>query len=249
MKQIGKINTKKFGRIGVLMGGPSSERKISLKSGKAVYQALKAQGLDVVRLDIDHNASNQIKRAKINCAFIALHGKFGEDGRIQEILESLNIPYTGSGVTASYLCLDKPASRRILKQHQIPVPKYEILSYRSWRKQLKELKLKFPLVVKPSSEGSSIGITFVEQPAKLSRAVKYAFNYDQTVIVEQYISGREITVGILNERPLPVVEIVPKQRFFDFCSELSNYCRIVPQFRMCIQSIMECHNGDIIFEN
>lgn len=204
-------------RIGVLMGGPSSERDISLKSGKAVYQALKQQGLEVVPLDIRKKAPYPfLKKAKISCAFIALHGKFGEDGKIQRILESLDIPYTGSGVMASSLCLDKIASRRIFKQYNIPVPEYDILKRSSWKKHLSGLNLKFPVVVKPSSQGSSIGVTFVERPEKLTRAVKCALKYDDAVIIEGFIKGREITVGILNERPLPVVEIVPKRRFFDF---------------------------------
>jgi len=206
----------KIGRIGVLMGGPSAEREISLKSGKAVYQALKEQGLDVVPLDIRNNSSKKIKRAKISCAFIALHGKFGEDGTIQRILESLRIPYTGSGVIASRLCLDKLASRRIFKHYNIPVPEYDILTRKSWKKRLKELALKFPVVVKPSSQGSSIGVTFVDKIRNLNRAINLAFNYDDTVIIEKYIKGKEITVGILEERPLPVVEIVPTTQFFNF---------------------------------
>ncbi|MCQ9208281.1 MAG: D-alanine--D-alanine ligase [Omnitrophica bacterium] len=207
---------EKFGRIGVLMGGPSSEREISLKSGRAVYQALKEQGLNVVPIDICNNSLKNIKQAKINCAFIALHGKFGEDGTIQSMLESLCIPYTGSGVRASRLCLDKVASRRIFKQFAIPVPKYDVLNRQSWRKRLPQLKLKFPLVVKPSTEGSSIGVTFVEKRRKLNQAINYAFNYGDTTIIERYIKGKEITVGILKDKALPVVEIVPKSRFFDF---------------------------------
>ncbi len=206
----------KLGRIGVLMGGPSSEREISLKSGKAVYRALKEQGLDVVALDIGNNPTKEIKQAKISCAFIALHGKFGEDGTIQRILESLHIPYTGSGIIASKLCLDKVASRRILKRYNIPVPQYALLERNSWKKCLKELSLRFPVVVKPSSQGSSIGITFVDKIRNLNYAIDSAFKYDDTVIIEKFIKGREITVGILGGRALPVVEIAPKRQFFDF---------------------------------
>lgn len=206
----------KFGRIGVLMGGPSSEREISFKSGRAVYQALKEQGLEVVPLDIGNNSLPRIKQAKISCAFIALHGKFGEDGTIQRILESLQIPYTGSGIIASELCLDKVASRRIFKDYNIPVPEYSVLQRSSGKSCLKGLKIRFPVVVKPSSQGSSIGISFVDKGCALSKALKLAFSYDQTVIIEKYIKGREITVGILKNRPLPVVEIIPKRRFFDF---------------------------------
>ncbi len=207
---------RKIGCIGVLMGGPSSEREISLKSGKAVYQALKEQGLDVVPLDIRNNSLRRIKQAKISFAFIALHGKFGEDGTIQKILESQHIPYSGSGVISSCLCLDKVASRRILKYYNIPAPEYDIVHHKSWKRHLKKLCLKFPVVVKPSSQGSSIGVTFVDRSDKLNQAVNCAFKYNDTIIIEKYLKGREITVGILEDRPLPVVEVVPLRRFFDF---------------------------------
>ena len=207
---------RKIGRIGVLMGGESSERKISLKSGKAVYQALKKQSLDIVPLDIRNNSLKKIKQSGISCAFIALHGKFGEDGTIQKMLESLHIPYTGSGAIASYLCLDKIASRHIFKHHNIPVPEYDILNRKSWKRCLKRLNLEFPVVVKPSSQGSSIGVTFVDKASKIKRAINLAFKYDQAIIIEKYIKGREITVGVLEDEPLPVVEIVPKKNFFDF---------------------------------
>lgn len=211
-----KAKNCKIGRIGVLMGGSSSERKISLKSGQAVYQALKEQNPEVVPLDIRNNSLKKIKQAKISFAFIALHGKFGEDGTIQRILESLHIPYTGSGVIASSLCLDKIASRRIFEHHSIPVPKYDILNRKYRKRYIKELDLEFPIVVKPSTQGSSIGVTFVDKTWQLKQALILAFNYDDTIIIEKYIPGREITVGILEDRPLPVVEIVPKKRFFDF---------------------------------
>jgi D-alanine-D-alanine ligase len=205
----------KFGRIGVLMGGTSAEREISLNSGKAVYQALKAEGLNVIPIDIRSNSLRKIKQAKISVAFIALHGKFGEDGTIQRLLETLRIPYTGSGVMASYLCLDKIASRRIFKHYNIPVPEFQTF-HRQSKDYLQRLNLKFPLVVKPSSQGSSIGITFVDDASKLKQALNAAFKYDDTVLAEKYIPGREITVGILEGKALPVVEIVPKKRFFDF---------------------------------
>ncbi len=206
----------KIGRVGVLMGGPSSERDISLKSGRAVYRALKRQGLDVVALDVGSRPENKIKRAGLKIAFIALHGRFGEDGKIQKILESLNIAYTGSRPIASFLCLDKLASRRMFEQLNLPVPEYEFLHRANYKQHLKALRLKCPLVVKPANEGSSIGVSFVNKVSGLVSAAELAFKYDQTVIIEKYIRGREITVGILNEQPLPVVEIVPKQRFFNF---------------------------------
>jgi D-alanine-D-alanine ligase len=138
------------------MGGPSSEREISLKSGKAVYQALKEQDLDVVSLDIRNNSLEKIKRARLSVAFIALHGKFGEDGTVQRELESLRIPYTGSGVEASSLCLDKVASRQVLRESDVPVPVASVLNRKVWKSDLKKLNLDFPVVVKPSSQGSSV---------------------------------------------------------------------------------------------
>jgi D-alanine-D-alanine ligase len=209
----------RIGRIGVLMGGTSSEREISLKSGQAVYQALKEQGLDVLPLDIRGSLVKKLKQTGISLAFIALHGRFGEDGTVQGILESLGIAYTGSGPMASFLCLDKIASRRIFRHYNFPVPEYKVLERSFWSKDSQELDFAFPVVVKPCTQGSSIGVTFVNEPTALKRAIKLAFGYDDTVLVERYMQGREITVGILEDKALPVVEIVPKSRFFDFSAK------------------------------
>ncbi|MFH1045431.1 MAG: D-alanine--D-alanine ligase [Candidatus Omnitrophota bacterium] len=206
---------KKLRRVGVLMGGPSSERDISLKSGWAVYRALKEKGVAVVAIDVRANAKAQVRKADISCAFVALHGKFGEDGTIQKMLESLEIPYTGSGVIASYLCLDKVASRRIFQHYYIPVPEFEVLHRRA-KKSRQNISLAFPVVLKPSNQGSSIGVTCVSKRAQFRKALDLAFEYDDTVIVEKYLPGREITVGVLDDTPLPVVEIIPKEKFFNF---------------------------------
>jgi D-alanine-D-alanine ligase len=233
-----KNKKNKLGKIGILMGGSSSEREISLKSGWAVYHALKGQGLDVVALDIRKNSAQKIKQQKIALAFIALHGKFGEDGTVQRMLESLHIPYTGSGVLASYLCLDKVASRRIFKYYNIPVPKYGIVTRTSWKDRLKNLGFKYPVVVKPSTQGSSIGVTFVDNVHTLKKALELAFSYDDTIIIEKYIKGKEITVGILEDRPLPIVEILPLKRFFDFQAK---YERGRSEYRVPARlSISEC---------
>ena len=205
----------KLGRIGVLMGGPSSEREISLKSGKAVYHALKTQGLEVVPIDIHTNSIKKVKHANISLAFIALHGSFGEDGTVQQMLEEIHVPYTGSGAIASYLCMDKVVSRRIFSHYNIAVPEFEIF-HRHSKRSLQKPSLKFPLVLKPSNQGSSIGVAFVSNIAQFQKALKNAFSYDDTIIVEKYISGREITVSILDNKPLPIVEIVPRGKFFDF---------------------------------
>jgi D-alanine-D-alanine ligase len=198
------------------MGGSSSEREISLKSGKAVVDALRQEGYNVIALDVSDNlkqVQNRLEEAHINVAFIALHGRFGEDGTIQKLLESLNIPYTGSGVKASSLALDKIASRKKFKDFGIAVPEYRIVTSDV---SVNDDNLHFPLVVKPSSQGSSIGLSIVEDKKDLSKAIKLALSFDEQVIVEEYIYGREITVGILDEEALPVVQIVPKRRFYDY---------------------------------
>jgi D-alanine--D-alanine ligase len=210
-----------FGRVGVLMGGPSSEREISLKSGKAVYEALKKSGLQVAAIDIKTDSFDKntklIKSHKINCAFVALHGRFGEDGQIQRILEKINIPYTGSGVLASKLAMDKIASRKIFKAAGLKVPKYKVLdkpSYSSGHKIYQGLK--FPLVIKPATHGSSIGLSIINAAGNLKKALDLAFSFDDRVIIEEHVKGREVTVGILEEKALPVIEIIPKKIFFDY---------------------------------
>jgi D-alanine-D-alanine ligase len=211
----------KFGRVGILMGGPSSEREISLKSGNAVYEALKESGLKVIPIEIvtDNIGDNinLIKSHKINCAFVALHGRFGEDGQIQEILEILKIPYTGSGVFASRLAMDKVASRSLFEAWGLKVPKYKVIN-KGYYKKMSPLSenLGMPLVIKPVTHGSSIGLSIINKKADLKKALDLAFTFDERVIIEEYIRGRELTVGILGLRPLPVIEIIPKKTFFDY---------------------------------
>lgn len=216
------MGIRKLGKIGVLMGGPSSERDISLKSGKAVYDNLKDAEFDVVSIDIlTDTVSENIKLIKshgIDCAFIALHGRFGEDGQVQELLEGLKIPYTGSGVKASRLAIDKIASRDIFEKNGLCVPNYKILKKHAYKPGL-DLGLsgfKYPLVVKPATNGSSIGLSIVDKKGGIKKAIDLAFDFDDRILIEEYILGREITVGILEEQALPVIEVVPKNRFFDF---------------------------------
>ncbi|MFH0913467.1 MAG: D-alanine--D-alanine ligase, partial [Candidatus Omnitrophota bacterium] len=212
----------KFGRIGVLMGGPSTERKISLKSGHAVNKALRNSGVDTVAIDIktDNIRENTrlIRSSKIDVAFIALHGCFGEDGQIQELLSTLKIPYTGSGIMASRLAIDKVASRKIFQTHGLAVPKYKAedrFSYNTnWR--VHNTNFSLPLVVKPVTHGSSIGLSIVDKRGDLDKAADLAFSFDERIVIEEYIKGREVTVGILVDKALPVIEIVPKTRFFDY---------------------------------
>ena len=217
-----ETNLNNFGRIGVLMGGPSSEREISLKSGQAVFESLKIRDLDAVAVDIQTDNWQEnlrlIQDINIDIAFIALHGRFGEDGQIQTLLEQLNIPYTGSDSVASGLAMDKVASRAIFVKEGLPAPNYVVLSEGSDRNlySIITADLNPPFVVKPAAEGSSIGLSIVSSRTELEKAVDIAFSFQQSIIVEEYIPGREITVGILDDSVLPVVEIIPQNRFYDY---------------------------------
>jgi len=221
-----KIMTK---RVGVLMGGPSCERDISIKSGTAVTGALKNKGIDAVSIELASSSSmngykemveEKIRLSSPDIVFVALHGEFGEDGGIQGILEEMNIPYTGSKVKASSLGMDKIKSKEIFGSKNIPMPRYIVVDRQgfdfssdpeTYFKELGNI-----LVVKPSDEGSSIGLSIVDSKKDFYEALNNAFRYSDRVIVEEYIKGREITVGILEDKALPIVEVLPKKRFFDF---------------------------------
>lgn len=215
----------RFGRIGVLMGGPSTEREISLKSGMAVYNSLKDSGLNAEAIDIETDDRKEniklLKSRALDCVFLALHGRFGEDGQIQRILETLKIPYTGSGVLASGLAMDKIVSRRIFKRAGLYVPQDIVLNAGLSQGRQEELIRSFglPLVIKPSSHGSSIGLSIVREKKEMKKAILAAFKFDRKVIIEEYIKGRELTVGILSGRALPVIEIIPKRAFFDYTAK------------------------------
>ncbi|PIQ86616.1 MAG: D-alanine--D-alanine ligase [Candidatus Omnitrophica bacterium CG11_big_fil_rev_8_21_14_0_20_43_6] len=218
------MEIKDFGRVGVLMGGPSSEREISLKSGRAVFAALVEAGVNAVAIDIttDHEQENisLLKKHNLDCAFIALHGRFGEDGVIQGILEKLNLPFTASGVSASRLAMDKIGSLSIFSQAGLNVPKSQFLEKSVYQKDKAFInKSGFPLVVKPANHGSSIGLSLVEVNQELPVAIELAFQFDEHIIIQEYIGGRELTAGILDEVALPVIEIIPKNKFFDFSAK------------------------------
>ncbi len=220
--EIDSGNLDRFGKIGVLLGGPSSEREVSLASGRAVYESLKSRGMDVVAVDIqtDEWEINQrlIREANIDVAFIALHGAFGEDGQIQAMLEQMNIPYTGSDPAASRLAINKIASRQIFQRAGLNVPKYIVVQSKEDKRLYSEIAkvLLPPFVVKPATQGSSIGLSIVDSPQQLSKAVEYATRFDKYIIIEEYIKGREITVAILGDTALPPIEIFPKNKFYDY---------------------------------
>jgi D-alanine--D-alanine ligase len=205
----------RYGKVGVLAGGPSSEREISLKSGNAVYSALVREGVDTVLLDVTDDVCEKVTSNKVDVAFIALHGQFGEDGIVQNMLEEIRVPYTGSGAQASRLALDKIASKAAFIKFGIRSPKYVAFEKDSYNIE-DACNLGLPVVVKPYLEGSSIGLSVVRNKDDLYSAVAKAFEYGSKVLVEEYINGRELTVGILGDKPLPVIEIVTKENMYDY---------------------------------
>jgi len=202
--------------IGVLFGGLSAEREISLKTGHAALQALQLLGYRAVAIDVNQNLPQQLEQAGIEIAFIALHGRFGEDGRVQGLLEMLQIPYTGSGVLASSVAIDKVVTKQMLIYHDIPTPKFDFMRVGDSVDVLLERCSSLPLVVKPSREGSTIGITIARSGEALRSGVELAANLDGTVLVEEFIEGSELTVSVLNGKALPVIKIVPKSGFYDY---------------------------------
>ena len=207
-------------KVGVLMGGLSKEREISLKTGKAVQKALAAKGYTTLCIDVGVDVAEKIIREKIDCAFVALHGKFGEDGTIQGMLELMRIPYTGSGVLASALALHKIMSKKLLLSEGVPTPRYEVFRKEEMEKgPLKQRSLPLPVVVKPAREGSTIGVSIVREEKEWVPALKAAAKYDEEILVEDFMKGKEITVAILEGLPLPIIEIVPKSGFYDYHSK------------------------------
>ena len=209
-------------RIGVLMGGQSAEREVSLRSGKAIYNALKGLGYDVVAIDVGHDIFNILKRKKIEIAFIALHGGYGENGGVQGMLEVLGIPYTGSGVLASALSMDKEASKKIFLYQKIPVPPFIIVQRSTINVQRSEMEIKslinfrMPWVVKPATEGSSIGVSIVREERQIRPAVEKALSFSNRVIIEKYIQGKEVHIGILSGKVLGGVEVKPSLEFYNY---------------------------------
>jgi len=203
-------------KVAVLMGGLSQEREISLKSGKAVLKALLEKGYQAFPVDAGHDLPQVIGREKMECAFIALHGRFGEDGTVQSLLEMMQVPYTGSGVLASALAMHKIMAKKIFLAEGIPTPPFEVLSREAVERNHLKVSLPLPLVVKPAREGSTIGISIVQAAEELLPALKKAGKYDEEILLETFMKGKEITVSILGDLPLPIIEIVPKNGFYDF---------------------------------
>jgi D-alanine-D-alanine ligase len=208
------MSTFRGKRVGVIMGGPSSERDVSLSSGRGVHSALKSKGYDAVAIDWKGGADGlgeAIRREKIDVAWIALHGTWGEDGCVQGLLECYAVPYTGSGVLASSLAMDKIATRRVFDTESIESPRW-----RRYHGPADSARIGFPMVVKPSSEGSSVGVSIVKDPAQLPPALDEARKYHGVVLLEEYVKGREINVGVLDDEALGEVEIRPAKEFYDY---------------------------------
>ena len=201
-------------RIGVIMGGPSSERDVSLNSGRGALAALAQKGYDAVGIDWkggNDDLGAHLRREKIEAAWIALHGTYGEDGCVQGLCECYGIPYTGSSVLSSAIAMDKVATRRIFDQESIESPR--------WRRHhgaADAARIGFPLVVKPSAEGSSVGVSIVKDPAALQAAIDKASQSRGVVLLEEYVKGREINVGVLDDEAIGEVEIRPATEFYDY---------------------------------
>lgn len=214
-------------RIGVLMGGRSPEREISLRTGTAVHRSLLRRGYDAVAINVGPTLYRDLNEQKIEIAFVSLHGPGGEDGVIQGFLETVGIPYTGSGLQANALGMHKVTTKTILAAHKIPVPAGTVVTRGdkiSGGTALRSAKLRWPVVIKPASQGSTIGVTIVRKPSQWSGAVELAHRYDREAMVEAYIPGHEVTVSLIGSGAgaptvLPAVEIVAPEGFYDFSAK------------------------------
>ena len=204
-----------FGKVAVLLGGKSAERPVSLKSGGMVLAALRSRGVDAHPFDPSTLGLDALLAQRFDRVFIALHGRFGEDGTVQGILEWLGIPYTGSGVLASALAMDKLRTKQLWQARALPTPSYEVLTARSDLAAVAQ-RLGLPLMVKPVNEGSSIGMTKVRAAADLDEAYAFAVNYDRSVIAERFIEGTELTGAILGDEALPLIRLETPRDFYDY---------------------------------
>src|SRR3972149_700181 len=255
-----KIRKKKKSlRIGVIAGGISSEREISLLTGENIYRSLLKSGYDAIFIDLKNDFLNDLK--KINLAFLALHGRYGEDGTIQGLMEIMKIPYTGSGVLGSAIAINKILTKKILKCENVLTPQYVTLDIDSKKNPagtglfISE-KLSYPVIVKPNCEGSTIGVNIVDSDEQLKHAIEDASKYDNNILIEKYISGRELKVGVIGKDPvaLPIIEIKPRSGFYDYeakytkgmteyivpaelCSELSRH---ISETAVKCHKVLEC---------
>ncbi len=203
-------------RVGVLMGGLSAERDVSLRTGAAVAKALRSLGYQVVEIDVGRDVAARLLAEKVDVAWLALHGRFGEDGCVQGLLESMFIPYTGSGVLASAMGMEKVYAKKIFSTHGIPTPPYQVFNdAQSARAQVDALPFPFPVVVKPSREGSSVGVHVCKTKEAYLAAVDDASKYAGFLLVEQFIKGREVQGAVLDDEALGVIEVRVAREFYD----------------------------------
>jgi len=204
-----------YGKVLVLMGGWSNERDVSLVSGRCVFNSLKFSGVNVIKLDLQKNSFKKIKEILPDRVFIILHGKGGEDGEIQSYLDTLKIPYTGSNKLSSEICMNKRSAKKILLESNISTPKFKRIDKETSIYDIED-SFAYPIVVKPSSEGSSIGVYIVENRESLENAILNNREISDDIIAEQYIEGTEYTVGILNKKALPIIKLIPPGQFYDY---------------------------------
>jgi len=204
-------------KVAVIYGGPSPEAEISRKSSESVIKALKELGHEVYPVELTPELPFRLKEVNPDKAFLVLHGSPGEDGTVQGLLEIMGVPYTGCGVISSAVSIDKDICKRVLASYGIPVPAGQTY-FKGEEVELFEI----PCVVKPAKVGSSVGITLVKSREEFDRAVREAFRYDDKILVEEYLSGKELTVGVVNGRALPPVEIVPGREFYDYKAKYSD---------------------------
>ena len=210
--------------IVVLMGGESGERKISFLTGKACSKALKKRGYRVRELDAKGYFVKKLKRLKPKIVFNALHGKYGEDGFVQSILESLKIPYTHSGILSSSLAMDKELSRILFKKNKIKTPKYFLMhkgSKKNFKRKIKEKKIKFPIVIKPLNEGSSLGVYICKNKIQFDKNYKKLNSEYNKILAEEYIPGKEIQVAVMGNKALGAIELIPTREFYDYKAKYS----------------------------
>lgn len=195
-------------KIAVLMGGPGSERDVSLATGRGVSKALRSLGAEVI--DVDVHDENFALPKDVDLAFISIHGTFGEDGQLQKLLEERGVPYTGDGVEASWTAFNKILSKEKFREHNIVTPEWEVVELG------KRPAISVPLVVKPARQGSTVGVVIVKNASELDSALAEAGKYDRNLLIEKFVPGRELTIGVLGDQALPILEIIPEGGFYDF---------------------------------
>ncbi|HET9554249.1 MAG TPA: D-alanine--D-alanine ligase [Anaeromyxobacteraceae bacterium] len=207
-------------KVAVLYGGLSSEREVSLKTGAACAEALRSKGYDVALVDVDREVAARLREAGAEVAFVALHGRWGEDGCVQGLLEAMAIPYTGSGVLASAVAMDKVLAKALFRSLGLAVADYRTFPpEKAGAVTAADLPFAFPCVVKPACEGSSVGVTLVKDPSHLAAACREAARWKGDVIVERYLKGKEVQVAVLDGKALGVIEVVPANEFYDYAAK------------------------------